>query len=253
MTVMVVVIICLLNHYKFSTWSFIARQSQARRHEHALQQVGHMHKHTHTPTYAQKCAFENGQMESAGQSRHTEDDSAERQQSQSEKCVLCFYCLERMSVACRQQLAARSLRGKSSSWSVYRRWPPEEAPLWRSRTLVLLDPLLLKPSCFHVWCNLKVKTRPFPEDSASLSVFLYSFTWVCVYFRVCTDFKLGRGDRLHPKLERWSSFIPLSPWHLHNPTHLWQELLIKFGLSSRRRRVENLNISIHNKCKHWCV
>lgn len=42
MTVMVVVIICLLNHYKFSTWSFISRQSQARRHEHALQQVGHM-------------------------------------------------------------------------------------------------------------------------------------------------------------------------------------------------------------------
>ncbi|KAF6737357.1 Low-density lipoprotein receptor class A domain-containing protein 4 [Oryzias melastigma] len=40
MTVMVVVIICLLNHYKFSTWSFIARQSQARRHEHALQQNG---------------------------------------------------------------------------------------------------------------------------------------------------------------------------------------------------------------------
>lgn len=40
MTVMVVVIICLLNHYKLSTWSFITRQSQARRHDHALQQVG---------------------------------------------------------------------------------------------------------------------------------------------------------------------------------------------------------------------
>ncbi|XP_075896813.1 protein TMEPAI-like isoform X2 [Nelusetta ayraudi] len=40
MTVMVVVIICLLNHYKLSTWSFITRQSQARRHEHALQQDG---------------------------------------------------------------------------------------------------------------------------------------------------------------------------------------------------------------------
>ncbi|XP_039662355.1 low-density lipoprotein receptor class A domain-containing protein 4-like isoform X2 [Perca fluviatilis] len=39
MTVMVVVIICLLNHYKLSTWSFITRQSQARRHNHALQQV----------------------------------------------------------------------------------------------------------------------------------------------------------------------------------------------------------------------
>ncbi|CAL8259736.1 unnamed protein product [Boreogadus saida] len=40
MTVMVVVIICLLNHYKLSTWSFISRQSQARRHQHALQQDG---------------------------------------------------------------------------------------------------------------------------------------------------------------------------------------------------------------------
>ncbi|KAM8869275.1 protein TMEPAI-like isoform 2-T11 [Spinachia spinachia] len=40
MTVMVVVIICLLNHYKLSSWSFITRQSQARRHEHALQQDG---------------------------------------------------------------------------------------------------------------------------------------------------------------------------------------------------------------------
>uniref|UniRef100_A0A3B5ADN6 Low density lipoprotein receptor class A domain containing 4 n=1 Tax=Stegastes partitus TaxID=144197 RepID=A0A3B5ADN6_9TELE len=40
MTVMVVVIICLLNHYKLSTWSFITRQSQARRHDHALQQDG---------------------------------------------------------------------------------------------------------------------------------------------------------------------------------------------------------------------
>ena len=39
MTVMVVVIICLLNHYKLSTWSFITRQSQARGHDHALQQV----------------------------------------------------------------------------------------------------------------------------------------------------------------------------------------------------------------------
>ncbi|XP_077382874.1 low-density lipoprotein receptor class A domain-containing protein 4-like isoform X1 [Festucalex cinctus] len=38
MTVMVVVIICLLNHYKLST--FITRQSQARRHEHSLQQDG---------------------------------------------------------------------------------------------------------------------------------------------------------------------------------------------------------------------
>ncbi|XP_061632659.1 low-density lipoprotein receptor class A domain-containing protein 4-like isoform X4 [Phyllopteryx taeniolatus] len=37
MTVMVVVIICLLNHYKLST--FITRQSQARRHNHSLQQV----------------------------------------------------------------------------------------------------------------------------------------------------------------------------------------------------------------------
>ncbi|KAG7261174.1 LOW QUALITY PROTEIN: hypothetical protein CRUP_030663, partial [Coryphaenoides rupestris] len=40
MTVMVVVIICLLNHYKLSTWSFISRQSQARRQQHALQQDG---------------------------------------------------------------------------------------------------------------------------------------------------------------------------------------------------------------------
>ncbi|XP_061676832.1 low-density lipoprotein receptor class A domain-containing protein 4b [Syngnathoides biaculeatus] len=38
MTVMVVVIICLLNHYKLST--FITRQSQARRHSHSLQQDG---------------------------------------------------------------------------------------------------------------------------------------------------------------------------------------------------------------------
>ncbi|XP_019735555.1 low-density lipoprotein receptor class A domain-containing protein 4 isoform X1 [Hippocampus comes] len=38
MTVMVVVIICLLNHYKLST--FITRQSQARRHDHSLQQDG---------------------------------------------------------------------------------------------------------------------------------------------------------------------------------------------------------------------
>ncbi|XP_061632657.1 low-density lipoprotein receptor class A domain-containing protein 4-like isoform X2 [Phyllopteryx taeniolatus] len=38
MTVMVVVIICLLNHYKLST--FITRQSQARRHNHSLQQDG---------------------------------------------------------------------------------------------------------------------------------------------------------------------------------------------------------------------
>ncbi|XP_077455814.1 low-density lipoprotein receptor class A domain-containing protein 4-like isoform X2 [Stigmatopora argus] len=37
MTVMVVVIICLLNHYKLST--FITRQSQARRHNHSLHQV----------------------------------------------------------------------------------------------------------------------------------------------------------------------------------------------------------------------
>ncbi|XP_053736779.1 low-density lipoprotein receptor class A domain-containing protein 4-like isoform X1 [Synchiropus splendidus] len=40
MTVMVVVIICLLNHYKLSTWSFITRQSQGRRDDHALQQDG---------------------------------------------------------------------------------------------------------------------------------------------------------------------------------------------------------------------
>ncbi|XP_034029781.1 LOW QUALITY PROTEIN: low-density lipoprotein receptor class A domain-containing protein 4-like [Thalassophryne amazonica] len=40
MTVMGCVIICLLNHYKLSTWSFITRQGQARRHEHALQQDG---------------------------------------------------------------------------------------------------------------------------------------------------------------------------------------------------------------------
>ncbi|XP_034467133.1 low-density lipoprotein receptor class A domain-containing protein 4-like isoform X2 [Hippoglossus hippoglossus] len=40
MTVMVVVIICLLNHYKLSTWSLITRQSQAHRHNHALQQEG---------------------------------------------------------------------------------------------------------------------------------------------------------------------------------------------------------------------
>ncbi|KAM9851696.1 low-density lipoprotein receptor class A domain-containing protein 4-like isoform 2-T2 [Aulostomus maculatus] len=40
MTVMVVVIICLLNHYKLSTWSFITRQSQARRHN--LQQDGYL-------------------------------------------------------------------------------------------------------------------------------------------------------------------------------------------------------------------
>ncbi|XP_077576492.1 low-density lipoprotein receptor class A domain-containing protein 4-like [Stigmatopora nigra] len=38
MTVMVVVIICLLNHYKLST--FITRQSQARRHNHSLHQDG---------------------------------------------------------------------------------------------------------------------------------------------------------------------------------------------------------------------
>uniref|UniRef100_A0ACB8FCP2 Uncharacterized protein n=1 Tax=Sphaerodactylus townsendi TaxID=933632 RepID=A0ACB8FCP2_9SAUR len=36
-TVMVVVIICLLNHYKVSTWSFISRQSQSRRQEESLQ------------------------------------------------------------------------------------------------------------------------------------------------------------------------------------------------------------------------
>ncbi|KAK6490618.1 low-density lipoprotein receptor class A domain-containing protein 4 [Huso huso] len=40
MTVMVVVIICLLNHYKLSTWSFINRQSQGRRQEEALQPEG---------------------------------------------------------------------------------------------------------------------------------------------------------------------------------------------------------------------
>ncbi|XP_006636024.2 low-density lipoprotein receptor class A domain-containing protein 4 isoform X2 [Lepisosteus oculatus] len=40
MTVMVVVIICLLNHYKLSTWSFINRQSQGRRREETLQPEG---------------------------------------------------------------------------------------------------------------------------------------------------------------------------------------------------------------------
>ncbi|CAB1321422.1 unnamed protein product, partial [Coregonus sp. 'balchen'] len=40
MTVMVVVIICLLNHYKLSTWSFRTRQSPARRREQHLQQDG---------------------------------------------------------------------------------------------------------------------------------------------------------------------------------------------------------------------
>ncbi|XP_028837984.1 protein TMEPAI-like isoform X2 [Denticeps clupeoides] len=40
MTVMVVVIICLLNHYKLSTWSFITRQSQGRRQEDAVQPEG---------------------------------------------------------------------------------------------------------------------------------------------------------------------------------------------------------------------
>ncbi|MGH0171324.1 UNVERIFIED_CONTAM: hypothetical protein FKN15_017932 [Acipenser sinensis] len=39
MTVMVVVFICLLNHYKLSTWSFINRQSQGRRQEEALQPI----------------------------------------------------------------------------------------------------------------------------------------------------------------------------------------------------------------------
>lgn len=48
MTVMVVVIICLLNHYKLSTWSFITRQSQARRHDHALQQVSNTHRQKDT-------------------------------------------------------------------------------------------------------------------------------------------------------------------------------------------------------------
>ncbi|KAL0963295.1 hypothetical protein UPYG_G00304280 [Umbra pygmaea] len=40
MTAMVVVVMCLLNHYKLSTWSFISRQSQARRQEMHLQQDG---------------------------------------------------------------------------------------------------------------------------------------------------------------------------------------------------------------------
>ncbi|XP_030638448.1 low-density lipoprotein receptor class A domain-containing protein 4b [Chanos chanos] len=40
MTVMVVVIVCLLNHYKLSTWSLIRRQSQGRRQEDSLQPEG---------------------------------------------------------------------------------------------------------------------------------------------------------------------------------------------------------------------
>ncbi|XP_036394882.1 low-density lipoprotein receptor class A domain-containing protein 4-like isoform X3 [Megalops cyprinoides] len=40
MTVMVVVIICLLNHYKLSTWSFISHQSQGQRQEEGLQPDG---------------------------------------------------------------------------------------------------------------------------------------------------------------------------------------------------------------------
>lgn len=39
MMVMVVVIICLLNHYKLSTWSLMSRLGQARRQEHPLQPV----------------------------------------------------------------------------------------------------------------------------------------------------------------------------------------------------------------------
>ncbi|XP_061111470.1 low-density lipoprotein receptor class A domain-containing protein 4-like isoform X2 [Conger conger] len=36
MTVMIVVIVCLLNHYKLSSWSLITRHSQSRRQEEAL-------------------------------------------------------------------------------------------------------------------------------------------------------------------------------------------------------------------------
>lgn len=39
MMVMVVVIICLLNHYKLSSWSLMSRLGQARRQEHSLQPV----------------------------------------------------------------------------------------------------------------------------------------------------------------------------------------------------------------------
>ncbi|KAG9355381.1 hypothetical protein JZ751_000219 [Albula glossodonta] len=40
MTVMIVVIVCLLNHYKLSTWSLITRHSQSRRQEEALRPDG---------------------------------------------------------------------------------------------------------------------------------------------------------------------------------------------------------------------
>lgn len=39
MTVMVVVIICLLNHYRLSAWAFLTRHSQARRREEGMQPV----------------------------------------------------------------------------------------------------------------------------------------------------------------------------------------------------------------------
>lgn len=40
MTVMVVVIICLLNHYRLSAWAFLTRHSQARRREDGMQPEG---------------------------------------------------------------------------------------------------------------------------------------------------------------------------------------------------------------------
>ncbi|KAJ8273452.1 hypothetical protein GJAV_G00101780 [Gymnothorax javanicus] len=40
MTVMIIVIVCLLNHYKPSSWSLIARHSQSRRREEALRPDG---------------------------------------------------------------------------------------------------------------------------------------------------------------------------------------------------------------------
>ncbi|KAJ8407040.1 hypothetical protein AAFF_G00293160 [Aldrovandia affinis] len=40
MTVMIVVIVCLLNHYKLSTWSLITRHSQSRRQEEAMRPDG---------------------------------------------------------------------------------------------------------------------------------------------------------------------------------------------------------------------
>ena len=41
MTVMVVVIICLLNHYRLSALAFLTRHSQARRRDQATQLVSH--------------------------------------------------------------------------------------------------------------------------------------------------------------------------------------------------------------------